>query len=211
MMAEVKARCRLYFQVPTQASATRAAQLAQALASTNAACVLLCAEEAPFDETHVESLIELVQSSGLACLIERDAALAERLGADGVHIAADPTPYAQSRKLLGESASIGAGCSLDRHAAMELAELGADYVAFGPGPDAIIDEIDQWAELISWWSEIFVVPCVAWNVDNAEQAAKLATLGADFVALPTGIWQAADALERIAEIDNAIRHSRRAA
>lgn len=209
MMAEVNSRCRLYFQIPTQPSATLAAQLALALASTDAACVLLCAENTPFDETHVESLIELVQSSGLACLIERDSGLAERLGADGVHIAADPALYAQSRKLLGESASIGAGCGLDRHAAMQLAELGADYVAFGP--DSTIDEIDQHAELISWWSEIFVVPCIAWNVDNAEQAAQLATLGADFVAPSAGLWQADDAQKRIAEIDSALRQARRAA
>ncbi len=211
MMAEVKSRCRLYFQVPTQPSAMLAAQLTQALASTDAACVLLCAEDAPFDETHVESLIELVQSSGLACLIERDAALAERLGADGVHIAADPAVYAQSRKLLGESANIGVGCGLDRHAAMQLAELGADYVAFGSEAGGTIDAIDQCAELISWWSEIFVVPCVAWNVDNAEQAAKLAALGADFVAPSSSLWRAADASTRIAEIDSAIRQARRAA
>ena len=188
-----------------------APQLAQALASTDAACVLLCAEDSPFDETHVETLIELVQSSGLACLIERDAALAERLGADGVHIAADPAIYAQSRKLLGESANIGAGSGLDRHAAMQLAELGADYVAFGSGAGGTIDAIDQCAELLSWWSEIFVVPCVAWNIDNAEQAAKLAALGADFVAPSAGIWQADDAQKQIAEIDSAIRQARRAA
>jgi thiamine-phosphate pyrophosphorylase len=92
---------------------------------------------------------------------------------------------------------------------MQLAELGADYVAFGP--DSTIDEIDQHAELISWWSEIFVVPCIAWNVDNAEQAAKLATLGADFVAPSAGLWQADDAQKRIAEIDSALRQARRAA
>jgi hypothetical protein len=41
MMAEVKHRCRLYFQFPTHAPATLAAQLAQAMANTDAACVLL--------------------------------------------------------------------------------------------------------------------------------------------------------------------------
>jgi thiamine-phosphate pyrophosphorylase len=64
---------------------------------------------------------------------------------------------------------------------------------------------------MTWWSEIFVVPCVAWNIDNAEQAAKLASLGADFVAPSRRIWQAADAAKLIAEIDSAVRQSRRAA
>lgn len=209
MMVEVKARCRLYFQFPAQAPAPIVARLADAMASADAACVLLCRGKSAFDETEVGKLIDLVQARGLACLIEDDAALAERLGADGVHIQADPTLYAEARKLLGDSASIGAFCGVDRHDAMRLAELGADYVAFGP--NGTIDAIDQYTDLISWWSEIFVVPCVAWNVDNAEQAARLAALGADFVAPTPGLWQAADAPRLIAEIDSAVRQSPRAA
>jgi thiamine-phosphate pyrophosphorylase len=209
MMAEDKYRCRLYFQVPVPAPAPLTAQLADAMAGTDAACVLLCREESAFDEIEAGKLIDLVQARGLACLIEQDAGLAERLGADGVHIEADAAVYADMRARLGDSASIGAGCGVDRHLAMSLAELGADYVAFGP--DGTIDAIDQYAELISWWSEIFVVPCVAWDVDNAEQAAKLASLGADFIAPSTSIWQVDDPPKLIAEIDSAIRQSRRAA
>jgi len=209
MMAEVKHRCRLYLQFPLPASSSLTAQLANAIDSSDAACVLLCREESAFDEPLAGSLIDLVQTRGLACLIEQDVELAGRLGADGVHLTADPSAYADARKRLGESANIGAGCGVDRHLAMSLAELGADYVAFGSG--ATIDAIDQYTDLISWWSEIFVVPCVAWNVDNAEQAARLAALGADFVAPSRSIWRADDALRRIADIDSAIRQARRAA
>ena len=127
-----------------------------------------------------------------------------------MHGDADPTVYAQARKRLGESASIGVGCGLSRHDAMRLAELGADYVAFGP-ESGTIDAIDELAELIAWWSEIFVVPCVAWNVDSAGDAAKLTALGADFVAPSTRIWREEDALARIGDIDSAIRRARRAA
>lgn len=210
-MAEVKHRCRLYFQFPAQPSAKLEAQLAQAIATTDAACVLLCGDGAPVDEDHAGRLIDLVQASGLACLIDHDAGLAERLGADGLHIDADPEAYTAARKLLSESANIGVLCGLGRHDAMQLAELGADYVAFGPKSESIIDAIDQYADLIAWWSEIFVVPCVAWNVETAEQAAKFAALGADFVAPSARIWRDDDALRRIAEIDNAVRHVRRAA
>jgi thiamine-phosphate pyrophosphorylase len=191
------------------APAALSTQLAKAMAGTDAACVLLCREESALNEIEASSLIDLVQARGLACLIEQDAALAERLGADGVHIAADSALYAEARKLLGDNASIGAGCGVSRHDAMRLAELGADYVAFGP--DGTIDTIDQYTDLISWWSEIFVVPCVAWNVDNAEHAARLAALGADFVAPSKRIWRADDPVGRIAEIDRAVRQSRRAA
>ena len=209
-MAEVKHRCRLYLQSPAQPPAALATQLTQVVASSDVACVLLCPEESSPDEAQIGRTIELVQTSGLACLIDGDAGLAERLGADGVHIAADAATYAEARKRLGESASIGAGCGLNRHDAMLLAELGADYVAFGVDANTI-DAIDQYTDLISWWSEIFVVPCVAWNVDNAEHAASLAVRGADFIAPSISIWAEDDPLRRIAEIDNAIRRSRRAA
>ena len=210
-MAELKHRCRLYFQFPAQPSATLEAQLAQALATTDAACVLLCGDGAPIDEDHAGRLIDLVQASGLACLVENDATLAERLAADGLHLDADAETYAAARTLLGESANLGVLCGLERHDAMQMAELGADYVAFGPKSENIIDAIDQYADLIAWWAEIFVVPCVAWNVETAEQAAKFAALGADFVAPSARIWHGEDALRRITEIDNAVRHVRRAA
>ena len=210
-MAELKHRCRLYFQFPAQPSATLEAQLAQALATTDAACVLLCGDGAPIDEDHAGRLIDLVQASGLACLVENDPALAERLGADGLHLDANAETYTAARKKLGESANLGVLCGLERHDAMQMAELGADYVAFGPKAESIIDAIDQYADLIAWWAEIFVVPCVAWNVETAEQAAKFAALGADFVAPSARIWHGDDALRLITEIDNAVRQVRRAA
>lgn len=206
-MAEVKHRCRLYYQFPAQSSARLEAQLAQALGGTDAACVLLSTGGASTDEMHTSHMVDLVQAQGFACLIENDVALAERLGADGVHIAADPEAYKQARVLLGDSASIGVGCGLSRHDAMLLAELGADYVAFGSD----IDTLDQCADLIAWWAEIFVVPCVAWNVRGPSEAAKLASLGADFVAPSIEIWREDDASSLIAEIDSAIRQARRAA
>ena len=210
-MAEVKHRCRLYFQFPAQPSAKLEAQLAQAIATTDAACVLLCGDGTAVNEDHAGRLIDLVQASGLACLIEHDAGLAERLGADGLHIDAESEAYIAARKLLGESANIGALCGLGRHDAMQLAELGADYVAFGPKAESVIDAIDQYADLIAWWSEIFVVPCVAWNVETREEAAQLARLGADFVALSPDIWLADDATGRVAGIGFALREARSAA
>ncbi len=206
-MADSKPKCRLYLQVPAPLTAKLDSQLTQALANTSAACVLLCDDGQPLDESHADRLIDLVQGAGIACLIENDIDRAERLGADGVHIAADPELYARARGLLGESANIGVGCGFHRHDAMQLAELRADYIAFGPDIrtiDHTIDAVDQCAELITWWSEIFVVPCIAWNVDNAVDAALLAGLGADFVAPPRTIWQDDNAAAIIADIDNAI-------
>ncbi len=58
---------------------------------------------------------------------------------------------------------------------------------------------------------MFVVPCVAWNIDSPDEAARFAALGADFVAPSTKIWQDGNPSALIAEIESAIGQARRAA
>lgn len=41
---------------------------------------------------------------------------------------------------------------------------------------------------VSWWAEVFTVPCIAWDVLDPEEAQELAALGADFVALAPEAW-----------------------
>ena len=208
-MAEVKPRCRLYLQLPAKPSAKLEAQLAEALASADAACVLLCRGETPADEGWASRLIDLVQSRGVAVLVADDSDLAERLGSDGIHLGvADTLRYAKARELLGASASIGVGCGLSRHDAMRVAEIGADYVALG-SPESSIDAVNQIADLIAWWAEIFVVPCVAWNIDSVNDAERLAKLGADFIAPSARIWQEAGvaALAKMASVIGQVRRA----
>jgi thiamine-phosphate pyrophosphorylase len=87
--------------------------------------------------------------------------------------------------------------------------LGADYVAFARSEGGI-DAINQIADLIAWWAEIFVVPCVGWNIDIIGDAERLASLGADFIAPSARIWQDTGAAG-VAEMANAISRVRRAA
>ena len=209
-MAEIKPHCRLYLQFPLHPSAQLVSRLTHAITTTDTASVLLCSDS-PQSNDDSASLVALVQESGVACLVANDERLAARIGADGVHLAADTTLYADARKTLGTEASIGVFCDSSRHDAMLLAEAGADYVAFGPGDEDDCGAIDQRAELIAWWSEIFVVPCVAWNVGTAEEAARCAARDADFVAPPLGLWGDDEGPRLIAEIDRAVRASRRVA
>lgn len=58
---------------------------------------------------------------------------------------------------------------------------------------------------------MFVVPCVAWNIDKPDDAARLAGLGADFVAPSRRIWLDRNPIGLIAEIERAIAYERRAA
>ena len=48
-----------------------------------------------------------------------------------MHVGAEDTPYAEARRLVGPDAIVGVSCYASRHDAMEAAEAGADYVAFG--------------------------------------------------------------------------------
>ena len=209
-MAETTMRCRLYLVLPANPPAAIERSLAEALNATDVACVLLSAG-AEADQALDARLRELTAARDVAFLIENDAARAERVSADGVHIPADTTLYGQAREHLGQRAIIGVGCNQSRHDAMLLAELGADYVAFGSTPALSGREREERSELVAWWSEIFVVPCVAWDVETQEEAAEFTGLGADFVALSPDIWLAEDATARIAGIGACLRKPRSAA
>jgi thiamine-phosphate pyrophosphorylase len=143
---------------------------------------------ASLDPPRVKSLIEIAQNAGVAALIERDAALARTLRADGVHLpwAKDiETRYRAARDILGARYIVGTDAGRFRHDAMTLGEAGADYVGFGI-PSYVEDRETACArrlELVEWWSEIFEVPCVALDVETMADATALAAAGADFVAL----------------------------
>jgi len=79
---------------------------------------------------------------------------------------------------------------------MELAEAGADYVAFGIPPHVEDKPTarQRQTDLVSWWSEIFEVPCVAMDVQGQEDAAGLYATGADFVAVSLPVAASADEL-----------------
>ncbi|MGH6915390.1 MAG: thiamine phosphate synthase, partial [Geminicoccales bacterium] len=47
-------------------------------------------------------------------------------------------------------------------------------------------------ELIAWWNELFVLPCLAEGALDAAACASLARAGADFVALGDAVWRHPD-------------------
>jgi thiamine-phosphate pyrophosphorylase len=208
--AEVKPDCRLYLELPARPSVAFETELGEAASRADIGCVLLrTLSEHPIDPSEARAVVASAQTLGIACLIEEDAKLAISLGADGVHILADAEAYRQARALLGNDANIGDGCGVNRHDAMRLAEMGADYIAFGSGPGGQVP-LDQCIELIAWWSEIFVVPCVAWDIARAEDAARLAAAGADFAAMSAQVWREQGAAAAVA-FGQAMRRARRAA
>ena len=124
----------------------------------------------------------------MAALIAEATDLVRTLRADGVHL--NPTrhlldAHAAARSTLGRQAIVGADVGVSRHEAMSLAEAGADYIAFG-APSHLKDRPrarERRDDLVSWWGEIFEVPCVALDVDEPAEAERLARAGANFVAV----------------------------
>lgn len=158
----------------------------------------------PPDVVSAKPLVDAAQAKGVAALIEGDAQLARTLRADGVHLpwAKEAAKrYGDARQIMGNRFIVGGDVGRSRHEAMSLCETGADYVGFGiPGhvEDREAARARQLA-LIEWWSEIFEVPCVAFDVETPQEAVALAHAGADFVALAIPAGLAIEELARWAQ------------
>lgn len=191
------AHCRLYLIAPNGLEAPGALEpfaerLKAALGAGDVACLQLRMKEASDDQIRraAKTLMPIAHEKGVAFLINDRPDLAAELGADGAHIGQDDMAYAQARALLGPDKTIGVTAHASRHLAIEAAEAGADYVAFGAffptttkDPKARAD-----IELIAWWAELMEVPCVAIGGITPENARPLVEAGADFLAVSSGVW-----------------------
>ena len=145
----------------------------------------------------VARLLEVTMPRDVALLVENDARLAARAGADGVHVAADA--LAEALESLRSERIVGAGGLRTRDDAMGAGEAGADYVMFGePGPDGVRPTFEETIERVGWWAEIFQLPCVAYAA-NLDEAEALAAAGADFVALDSAVWDVASPEAAVAD------------
>lgn len=184
------------------AAGTDPQALAAVLAAADVAALLIApGADGGLTAASARPLVELAQPRGIAALIQNDAGLARALRADGVHLTWSRdivARYGEARDVLGTRYIVGADAGRYRHDAMTLGEAGADYIGFGipPHVEDRVSAAERRLELIAWWSEIFELPCVAFDVDTVEDAGALAAAGADFVAVRAN---AADELLRFAK------------
>jgi len=117
--------------------------------------------------------------------------LAMQTGCDGVHVGQSDMSYREARRTVGDGAVVGVTCHASRHLAMEAADAGADYVAFGAFFPTGTKEVQHRAEtdIVEWWSEMMVVPSVAIGGITVANCAPLVAAGADFLAVVSGVWQ----------------------
>jgi thiamine-phosphate pyrophosphorylase len=186
-------RCRLYLITPPKLELKAFAEdLKRAFDAGDIASLQLRLKDAGDDEVRkvAETLMPIAQAANVAFIMNDRPDLAKSLGCDGVHIGQEDAPYAEARAIVGTAAIVGVTCHDSRHFAMEAAEAGADYVAFGAffptGTKDAKTRAD--VELIRWWAELMVVPCVAIGGITVENAKTLIEAGADFIAVSSGVW-----------------------
>ena len=203
---------RLYLVTPPVADAPAfAAPLAAALAASDVAAVLLRLAEA--DErtliNRIKALAPPVQDKGAALLVDGHADLVARAGADGAHVTG-MAAFEEAMQRLKPERIVGVGGLTTRHDAMMAAEAGADYLMFGE-PDAAGERRAFAAieERITWWAELFEIPCVGYAAAR-EEIAPLIAAGADFVALGDWLWRGPDLGATLADVAAQLRLPERA-
>jgi thiamine-phosphate pyrophosphorylase len=187
-------RQRLYLITPQVADAANfAAELERALVYGDITAVLLRLAEGG-ERTLIERIkliAAVVQPREIALVVDGHPDIVARAGADGAHLTGVAT-FAAALAMLKPDRIAGAGGLRSRHDAMLAAETGADYVMFGdPDRHGRRPDFESSQERLTWWAELFEVPCVAY-AGNKDEITPLSRTGADFIALGDWIWSRPD-------------------
>jgi len=142
----------------------------------------------------IGALLPITQQHDVAFILNDRPDLAAELGCDGVHVGQEDASYADARRLMGDDAIVGVTCHDSRHLALEAAEAGADYVAFGAFFDTGTKSPKSRAgrDILNWWADVMEVPCVAIGGITADNCGPLIEAGADFLAVSAGVWMHPD-------------------
>ena len=199
------ASCRLYLITPPNldgdALPAFADALAEALDAGDVACLqirLKNPDDTPAPDADIrratEALLPVARARNVVVIMNDRPDLAAELGCDGVHIGQQDTTYDEARRIVGGDAIVGVTCHDSRHLAIDAAEAGADYVAFGAFYTTTTKSPKASAhpDLLRWWSELMEVPCVAIGGIAPENCAPLVAAGADFLAVSAGVWNHPD-------------------
>ena len=185
-------RCHLYLITPPRIDAGFGEMLKRALDGGDVASLQLRLKDVSDAEIlrAGEALMPIARQREVAFIVNDRPDLAKKLGADGVHVGQEDASYAAARAALGPDKIVGVTCHDSRHLAMEAAEAGADYVAFGAFYPTATKEAKARAEpeILTWWQEIMQIPCVAIGGITVENGGVLVEAGADFLAVAGGVW-----------------------
>ena len=187
---------KLYLISPQEVGGSFPGRLETALEPGVASAFQLRVKDVPEHELArlAEPLQRICADADVTFIVNDSMALAKRLGADGVHLGQSDGDVREARALLGPSAQIGKTCHDSRHFAMEAGEAGADYVAFGAFYPTTTkpSHYRPPPSILTWWSAVFEIPCVAIGGITPDNAKPLVDAGADFLAVCQAVWGKGD-------------------
>ncbi|MPY71912.1 MAG: thiamine phosphate synthase [Alphaproteobacteria bacterium] len=205
----MSSRCRLYLITPPAFDPDAFARpLTDALEAGDVACVQLRLKDVDDDAIRraANVLLPIAQAHDVAFIMNDRPDLAAELGCDGVHVGQQDAAYEEARRIVGADAIVGVTCHASRHLAMDAAEAGADYVAFGAffesGTKQRVHNADP--EVLTEWQTTTNVPCVAIGGITVENGRALVAAGADFLAVAGGVWSHAGGPAEAVRAFNAI-------
>ena len=193
-----KPLCRLYLITPPAIDDLTGFghSLSEALDAGDVAALQLRLKEVGDDviAKAVEALFPIAQARDVALILNDRPDLAAKLGCDGVHVGQEDMAAREARRLIGPDRTLGVTCHDSRHLAMEAAEAGADYVAFGAFFPTTTKDAKTVAEpeILTVWQETMQIPCVAIGGITVDNCADLAAAGGDFLAVSAGVWAHAE-------------------
>lgn len=139
------------------------------------------------------ALQALCAQAGVPLIVNDDVALAQAVGAAGVHLGEDDGDLAAARAALGAGALIGASCYDDLALARAAAAAGASYVAFGaffPTRSKVTTRRADPGLLRD--AAPLGLPRVAIGGLTPDNGRALVAAGADLLAVISGVFDAAD-------------------
>lgn len=143
---------------------------------------------------HAGALLAACVQAGVPLLINDDPALAQEIGAQGVHLGRDDAALQGARERLGPEALIGVSCYDDLARAHAAASKGASYVSFGrlylsqTKPQASPARLDTLRQA----RRSLAVPICGIGGIHPGNAAAVLSAGADLICVGAGILGAAD-------------------
>lgn len=188
--------CQLYLVSPLVVGGAFGDRLAEALDAGPVAAFQFRVKG--LDQHEAARLAEPLQlicaARDVAFIVNDSAALAKRIGADGVHLGQSDGDPREARALLGPAAQIGVTAHDSRHLAMEAGEAGVDYVAFGAFFETATKPSRHRPDpsILSWWATLFEMPCVAIGGITPGNGRVLVEAGADFLATCGAVWENPD-------------------
>lgn len=144
-------------------------------------------------EVFARRLHEITRKHDVPLIINDHPAIAQRVGAEGVHLGQDDLPVAAAREIVGPDCAVGKSThSLDQ--AIRAFYEGADYIGFGPlfatptKPNYAPIGLDQIAKV----HQAVRIPIFCIGGVKLDNLPKVIEAGARRVVIVSGLLQAAD-------------------